>query len=92
MSRKMYLYSVKIILALLMGIFMSVAAGSVMTAHATETQTVEVIEDEDTALADSGAGGGGMFLLMGGFVVIILSVVIAVVATFVSTAAISDEL
>lgn len=44
--------------------------------------------------ADSSAenGGGAMILLMGGMLIIILAVVLSVVGTFVSSAAIADEL
>ncbi len=73
-------------LAVVVGVFLAAFSYGACTAQAAET-TVE-------APADSNAenGGGAMILLMGGMLIIILAVVLSVVGTFVSSAAIVDEL
>ena len=52
--------------------------------------TAEEQASQGTGTEDNGAAA--MILLMGGMLIIILAVVISVVGTFVSSAAIADEL
>lgn len=94
MRRGLYLNGMRLLMAMLMGLFFGFAANGVSTVYAAEATQEEVaIEEEQTPLAsDTEENSGGAFLLMGGFLIIMLAVVIAVVSTFVSTAAIADEL
>ena len=77
-------------LALVAGVFLAAFSYGACTAQAAET----TVEAQEQAPADSNAenGGGAMILLMGGMLIIILAVVLSVVGTFVSSAAIADEL
>ncbi len=83
----------KLMLALVVGVFVSVFSFGTVTAQAAET-TVENVAEEQAPQEGSAEdnGGGAMILLMGGMLIIILAVVLSVVATFVSSAAIADEL
>lgn len=82
--------------AMILGAFISAFSYGAFTAQAAEAsvENAAVIDEEQTPLEESTAedGGGAMILLMGGMLIIILAVVISVVATFVSSAAIADEL
>lgn len=80
----------KLMLALVVGVFVSAFSFGAFTAQAAET-TVENTAEEQSAGAEDN-GGGAMILLMGGMLIIILAVVLSVVGTFVSSAAIADEL
>ncbi len=77
-------------LAVAVGVFLAAFSYGACTAQAAET----TVEAQEQAPADSNAenGGGAMILLMGGMLIIILAVVLSVVGTFVSSAAIVDEL
>ena len=57
-------------------------------------ESAAAVNDEQAPLGESAGddGGGAMILLMGGMLIIILAVVLSVVGTFVSSAAIADEL
>jgi ABC-type phosphate transport system permease subunit len=83
-------------LTVVLGLFVSAFSYSAITAQAADTEEVVTIDDEAGALADSTAdaenGGGAMILLLGGMLLIIIAVVISVVATFVVTAPIADEI
>ena len=82
----------RFMLAMILGAFISAFSYGVCTAQAAET-AVTVEENQVTSNENAEANGGGaMILLMGGMLIIILAVVISVVGTFVSTAAIVDEL
>ena len=83
----------KLMLAMVVGAFISVFSFGAVTAQAAETTVENTVEEQapQTASADAN-GGGAMILLMGGMLIIILAVVLSVVATFVSSAAIADEL
>ena len=83
----------KLMLAMVLGVFISVFSFGAVTAQAAETTVENTVEEQtpQTASADAN-GGGAMILLMGGMLIIILAVVLSVVATFVSSAAIADEL
>ena len=76
--------------AVVVGVFLAAFSYGACTAQAAET----TVEAQEQAPADSNAenGGGAMILLMGGMLIIILAVVLSVVGTFVSSAAIVDEL
>ena len=94
MTKHNKVYAVcKLMLALFVGVFVSVFSFGAFTAQAAET-TVENTVEEQAAQEGSAEdnGGGAMILLMGGMLIIILAVVLSVVGTFVSSAAISDEL
>lgn len=88
---------VRLLLALIAGVFVAVFSSGVASVHAAESQEVVTIDDEDVPAAesqdeDADNAGGAVFLLMGGFLLIILTVVITVVSTFVVTAPIADEI
>lgn len=83
----------KLMLALISGVFISVFSFGAISAQAAET-TVENTVEEQAAQTGSAEdnGGAALILLMGGMLIIILAVVLSVVGTFVSSAAIVDEL
>ncbi len=83
----------KLMLALIVGVFVSAFSFGAVSAQAAET-TVENAVDGQAQQEGSAEdnGGAAMILLMGGMLIIILAVVISVVGTFVSSAAIADEL
>ena len=72
-------------LALVAGVFLAAFSYGACTAQAAETTVEELNSSAEN-------GGGAMILLMGGMLIIILAVVLSVVGTFVSSAAIADEL
>ncbi|MCI8973657.1 MAG: hypothetical protein HFH79_08735 [Lachnospiraceae bacterium] len=78
-------------LALVAGVFLAAFSYGACTAQAAET-TVEAAQEQASADSSAENGGGAMILLMGGMLIIILAVVLSVVGTFVSSAAIADEL
>lgn len=80
----------KLMLAMVLGVFISVFSFGAVSAQAAET-TVENAAEEQAGSAEDN-GGAALILLMGGMLIIILAVVISVVGTFVSSAAIADEL
>ncbi len=83
----------KLMLAMVLGVFISVFSFGAFTAQAAETNVENVVEEQtpqEGSAEDN--GGGAMILLMGGMLIIILAVVLSVVGTFVSSAAIADEL
>lgn len=83
----------KLMLAMLLGVFISAFSYGAVTAQAAETNVESTAEEQasqGTGTEDNGAAA--MILLMGGMLIIILAVVISVVGTFVSSAAIADEL
>ena len=87
----------KLMLAMILGVFISAFSFGAPTAHAYDVTGEEyvIIEDEQIPLDESpeeNSGGGAMILLLGGMLLIILVVVITVVATFVVTAPIADEI
>lgn len=86
----------RFMLAMILGAFISAFSYGACTAQAAETsaENAVIIDENQTPLDESAEanGGGAMILLMGGMLIIILAVVISVVGTFVSTAAIVDEL
>lgn len=83
----------KLLLASVVGVFVLVFSFGAVTSQAAETAVENTVEEqaaETTGAEDN--GGGAMILLMGGMLIIILAVVLSVVGTFVSSAAIADEL
>lgn len=83
----------KLMFAMLLGAFILAFSFGAATAQAAETSVESVAEEQasqETGAEDSGAAA--MILLMGGMLIIILAVVLSVVGTFVSSAAIADEL
>lgn len=80
----------KLMLAMVLGVFISVFSFGAVSAQAAET-TVENAVEEQAGSAEEN-GGAALILLMGGMLIIILAVVLSVVGTFVSSAAIADEL
>lgn len=83
----------KLMLALVVGVFVSIFSFGAVTAQAADTTVENAVEEQapqEGSAEDN--GGGAMILLMGGMLIIILAVVLSVVATFVSSAAIADEL
>ena len=83
----------KLMLAMIVGVFVSVFSFGAVSAQAAET-TVENAAEEQAPQEGSAEdnGGAALILLMGGMLIIILAVVLSVVGTFVSSAAIADEL
>lgn len=83
----------KLVLAMAVGIFVSVFSFGAVTANAAETTVENTVEEQaqQTGSAEDN-GGAALILLMGGMLIIILAVVLSVVGTFVSSAAIADEL
>lgn len=83
----------KLMLAMVLGVFISVFSFGAVSAQAAET-TVENTVEEQVAQTGSAEdnGGAALILLMGGMLIIVLAVVLSVVGTFVSSAAIADEL
>lgn len=83
----------KLMLAMVVGIFVSVFSFGAVTANAAETTVENTVEEQaqQTGSAEDN-GGAALILLMGGMLIIILAVVLSVVGTFVSSAAIADEL
>lgn len=82
----------RFMLAMILGAFIAAFSYGACTAQAAENA---VTTEENQATSDQNAeanGGGAMILLMGGMLIIILAVVLSVVATFISSAAIADEL
>lgn len=97
MSQKLVMKCIQWMLIAVVSLMIGGSAGFVTTVHAAEptTNTVQEVSagDADTTESESDdASGSGFFLLAGGLLIIILTVVISVVSTFVSTAAIVDEL
>ena len=86
----------KLMLAMILGVFISAFSFGAPTAHAYDVtgEAYVIIEDEQIPLDESPEenNGGAMILLLGGMLLIILVVVITVVATFVVTAPIADEI
>lgn len=83
----------RLMLAMVVGIFVSMFSFGTVTVQAADTAVENVVEEQvpqDGSVEDN--GGGAMILLMGGMLIIILAVVLSVVGTFVSSAAIADEL
>ncbi|MBO5030810.1 MAG: sulfate transporter [Lachnospiraceae bacterium] len=80
----------RLMLAMILGIFLSAFSFGVSTAHAAEEVQAEVAEQQEAGAAED--GGGAVIILMGGMLLIIIAVVISVVVTVVSTAPIADEL
>ncbi len=89
-------YVFRLMLAFVLGIFISAFSFGASTAHASEQSgQAVVIEDTQAATADSAQSsddGGAMILLLGGMLLIIIAVVVTVVASFVVTAPIADEI
>lgn len=89
--------AVRFLMALIVGAFVAIFSSGAVPVHATESQEIVEINDENVAEAaeqdeDADNAGGAVFLLMGGFLLIILTVVITIVSTFVVTAPIADEI
>lgn len=83
----------KLMLALAVGVFVSAFSFGACTAQAAEATVENTVEDQAAKTADAADNGGAaLILLMGGMLIIILAVVLSVVGTFVSSAAIADEL
>lgn len=82
----------KLMLAMVVGVFVSVFSMGAVTVQAAETTVEQTAAEQAPPNGGTEDNGAAMILLMGGMLVIILAVVISVVATFVSSAAIADEL
>lgn len=82
--------------AMIVGAFISALSSGAFTAQAAEPAVENAVANDNSQAASgesaSDDGGGAMILLMGGMLIIILAVVLSVVGTFVSSAAIADEL
>lgn len=84
---------IRILFAVIVGVFVTAFASGVMTVRAAENETIITIEEEGVGLeASADNAGSSVFLLLGGMLLIILTVVITVVATFIVTAPIADEI
>jgi hypothetical protein len=96
-KRNVYYGVFRLMLALVLGIFISAFSYGAVTAHAAEASDngYAVVEDAAPVTADnaeSADGSGAMIILLGGMLLIIIAVVITVVASFVVTAPIVDEI
>jgi zona occludens toxin (predicted ATPase) len=80
----------KFLFAMVLGMLISAFSMGSYTAHAEAQQAASAELDQEQAEADN--AGSGAFLIMGGMLLIILAVVITVVASFVVTAPIVDEI
>lgn len=80
----------KLLLVMVLGAFITAFSFGAHTAQAAETAVETTAQEQANSAEDN--GGGAMILLMGGMLIIILAVVLSVVGTFVSSAAIVDEL
>lgn len=86
---------IRFLFALIFGLWLSAFSLGSYTVHAeTESaqETVGVAEDAGSVAESADSAGSGAFLIMGGMLLIILAVVITVVASFVVTAPIVDEI
>lgn len=79
-------------LAVVVGVFVAAFSLGAHTAQAEETAVENTVQEQAAADGSAENGGGAMIVLMGGMLIIILAVVLSVVGTFVSSAAIADEL
>lgn len=86
----------RLMLAVIFGVFISVFSVGAFTAHAAEAseETQVEIDAGQVPLDESSEenSGGAVIILMGGMLLIIIAVVVTVVATVVSTAPIADEI
>ncbi len=83
----------KFLFAMVLGMLISAFSMGSYTAHAEAQQAVSAeLDQEQAAPAEADNAGSGAFLIMGGMLLIILAVVITVVASFVVTAPIVDEI
>lgn len=82
---------VKVLFALVLGIFISAFSIGAHTVQASETTQNTVEVKSDTAAESSDNAGSVVMLLMGGMLIIIIAVVLSVVASVVSTVAAVDE-
>jgi len=83
----------KLMLAMVVGVFISSFSFGAVTVQAADPTVENAVEEQAQQQGSAeDNGGGAMILLMGGMLIIILAVVISVVGTFVSSAAIADEL
>lgn len=84
---------VRFLFAMVLGVLISAFSMGSYTAYAEEEQAVSAeLEQDQVAPAEADNAGSGVFLIMGGMLLIILAVVITVVASFVVTAPIVDEI
>ena len=96
-ERKRFNSMLRLMLAMVLGVLISAFSFGASTAYAYEATGEEyvVIEDEQVPLEENpeeNNGSGAMIILLGGMLLLILVVVITVVATFVVTAPIADEI
>lgn len=94
-NRKYFNCIFKLMLAMILGVFISAFSFGGSTAYASAGEEYVIIDEESVPLADTPEeedGGGAMIILLGGMLLIILVVVITVVATVISTAPIADEI
>ena len=83
----------KFLFAMVLGMLISAFSMGSYTAHAEAQQAASAeLDQEQAAPAEADNAGSGAFLIMGGMLLIILAVVITVVASFVVTAPIVDEI
>ena len=83
----------RFLFAMVLGVLISVLSVGSFTVHAETEQAVSAENDQEQAApATADNAGSGVFLIMGGMLLIILAVVITVVASFVVTAPIADEI
>lgn len=91
-------FSFQFLYALMIGIIISVfsmgvSTTGVSTVQAAEAQGNVVVAAEEVPLSENADdGSSGIFLILGGMLLIIIAVVITVVASFVVTAPIADEI
>ena len=101
MNQKVMMKIMQWMLVAVVSLIIGGSAGFVTTVHAAEnTASTAVTQGQPVAdattgttdSADANTAASGFFLLAGGMLILILAVVITVVSTFISSAAIVDEL
>ena len=82
---------IRLVFAMIVGIFVTSFASGVITVNA--AQEAVTIEDEAVAeAAEAEDAAGAVFFLLGGMLIIIIAVVVTVVASVAVTAPVVDDL
>ena len=96
MNRNISFGMLKLMLAMIMGVFISAFSFGTVTVHAIEVTGEEyvIIEDEPVPLDETpedADASAAFVILFGGMLLIIIAVVVSVVATVASIAPVVDE-
>lgn len=83
---------IRLFFALLVGLFVAGFSSGASTVRASSADVVEISQEQSATQEGSEDDvSNGVFLLLGGMLLIIIAVVITVVASFIVTAPIADE-